>query len=62
MKFKKLKPGDEKQTVFASFNVAEIKTLFNALSLDMAGDVATGGTANQDKTALLQRLEKLIPE
>ena len=62
MKFKKIKPGDEKQTVFLSLNVAEIKTLFNALSLDMAGDVATGEATNQDKTALLQRLEKLLPE
>jgi len=62
MKFKKLKPEDEKQTVFLSLNVAELKLLFNALALDAAGDVATGEAADTGKDALLKRIEKLIPE
>lgn len=61
MTFKKIKPTDEQEKRPVSLTVADLKRLFNALLLDVAGDGATGEAADAGKVALLERLENLIP-
>lgn len=61
MKFYQIKPGDERSHVVTGLTVAQVKTLANALLIDIAADEAAG-MPDGSKVELLEKLKKLIPE
>lgn len=56
MKLKKILPEDTTKHYPTRFNAVELKTLYNALAIDLMSD----GSPEQRKTALLDRLNNLI--
>jgi len=59
MKNYQIQPGDGSKIAGGSFTLAEIKTAYNALALDVESDKA-GGISDAVKVALLAKLDALI--
>ena len=62
LKLHEIELGDHLKTVAISLNLAQLKTLVNALCIDVAGDEAADIKPDAGKLALLERLEKFLPE